>query len=237
MSAALPLTMAPGTSPKATTQSDKATGFFTLPRELRDRIYELVRDDRCQKVKLVRFEIRAAIPEKRLVSRQFKFEYDQRSAVNTFVHVFDICDKCIFEDFPRLALDACYLSFNWLSAFDDEDGMPMLLSLGARVGLPLEARLKFLEESTSHFPKVKDVHIELIHLTTHDLRDVVNDLIACPVLTSFTVKNHRIPAKGVDFAIWSREHGFLVDNTDKEKAEQTLKAAFEFQSGRVAEEL
>lgn len=137
MSAVSPLAMAPGMSSKETTQIDKAIGFFTLPRELRDKIYELVREDRRKKVKHVRFKIRAAIPEKRLVSRQFKSEYDQRSAVNTFVQVFDMDDMCKFEDFPRLALDACYLAFDWDSACDDEDDMPMLLPLGAPVGLPL----------------------------------------------------------------------------------------------------
>lgn len=80
------------------------------------------------------------------------------------------------------------------------------------------------------------MHIELSNLSTHDLKDVVNDLIACPVLTSFTVKtDYEIPAECVEFAIWSREHGFLVDNTDEEKAEQTLKAALEIHSRRVAE--
>lgn len=218
------LTMAPDPSPSMLEHNDKATDFFSLPRELRDRIYEMVREDRCKKLDDIRFEFRAAIPEKRLVNRQFKSEYDERSAVNTFVHVFDIDDMCIFEHFPRLALNACYLALH-RERTSDEDGLPMLLELGVRIELTLKVRLKSLEELVGHLPKIKDVHIELNHWTIHDLKDVVNDLIACPVLTSFVVQSHQFPGESVDFADWSREHGFLVDNTDEEKAEQMLEAA------------
>lgn len=224
MGAASPLTMAPDPTPSMLEHNDKATGFFSLPRELRDRIYEMVREDHCKKLDDIRFGFRAAIPEKRLVNRQFKSEYDERSAVNTFVHVFDFEDVCTFEHFPRLALNACYLALHWEST-SDEDELPMLLPLGARIELPLEVRLKSLEELVGHLPKIKDVHIELNHSDTHDLKDVVNDLIACPVLTSFIVQSHQFPGESVDFANWSREHGFLVDNTDEEKAEQMLEAA------------
>lgn len=151
--------MAPDPLPKMPEQSDKATGFFSLPREPRDRIYDMVREDRCKQSNDVHFDFCAAIPEKRLVNRQFKSEYDERSAVNTFVNVFDIDDRCTFEDVPRLALNACYLELHWDSASDDEDEMPVLLPDGAHVELSLEARLKSLGELASHFPKVKNVHI------------------------------------------------------------------------------
>jgi len=64
---------------------------------------------------------RAAIPEKRLVNRQFESEYDQRSAVNTFVEVFDLLNTCTFENFPRLAIRSCYLQLAWTTedAYDE----------------------------------------------------------------------------------------------------------------------
>lgn len=224
MGTASPLSMAPDPSQSMPEHNDKATGFFSLPRELRDRIYEMVREDRRKKLDDIRFGFRAAIPEKRLVNRQFKSEYDERSAVNTFVHVFDFEDVCTFEHFPRLALNACYLALHWESTCD-EDELNIFLSPGARIELPLEIRLKSLERLAGHLPKIKDVHIQLKHPTTHDLKDVVNDLIACPVLTSFTIKSRKFSGVvSVDFAIWSREHGFLVDNTDKEKAMQEVQA-------------
>lgn len=64
----------------------------------------------------------------------------------------------------------------------------------------------------------------------------MNALIACRVLTRFTVRSHEFPEEGVDFAIWSREHGILVDNTDEEKAKQVWEAALEVQERRLEEE-
>lgn len=78
--------------------------------------------------------------------------------------------------------------------------------------------------------------MQLSHSTTHDLKDVVKDLIACPVLTSFTVTSHGWLGESTDFAIWSREHGFPVDNTDEEKAKQLLEAALEVQETCLEEE-
>lgn len=40
---------APNPSPNMSEQSDNPTGFFSLPRELRDKIYDMVREDRCKK--------------------------------------------------------------------------------------------------------------------------------------------------------------------------------------------
>lgn len=150
--------------------------------------------------------------------------------------MFDMFDRYTFKDVPRLAHNAFYLEHDWDSASDDEDEMPMLLPDGARVELSLEARLKSLEELASHFPKVKNVHIQLSHWSTHDLKDVVNALIACRVLTSFTIRSHEFSDEGVDFAIWSREHGILIDNTDEEKAKQLMEAALEIQKRRLEEE-
>ena len=245
MSAAPPLTMAPNPSSDMIEQSDKVTGFFSLPRELRDRIYDMVREDHHSEAFDVELEFRAAIPEKRLVSRQFKLEYDQRIAANTFVYVVDMFDMCIFEHFPRLTLNARYLALDWESDNpSDEDVLPALVPLGARVKLPLKARLKSLENLVGRFTKIKAVNIQLVHDATHNLKDVVCDLIACPVLTSFTVTSETflstsagvLMEEKVDFAIWSRENGFLVDNTDEEKAKQELEAAHERHSTRGAEE-
>jgi hypothetical protein len=110
------------------------------------------------------------------------------------------------------------------------------------VELPLKARLKSLENLVENFTKIEDVNIELVHSETHDLKDVVCDLIACPVLTRFFVRSHTFSSISagaptveiVDFAIWSRERGFLVDNTEEEKASQELEAMYERHSRRGA---
>ena len=108
-SASSPLTMAPDPSLTMAEQTDQVTSFFSLPRELRDRIYDMAREDHRKMFDEVVFDFRAAIPEERLVSHQFKAEYDERSTVNTFVRVFDPSNKCTFEHFPRLAINSRYL--------------------------------------------------------------------------------------------------------------------------------
>jgi len=95
---------------------------------------------------------------------------------------------------------------------------------------------------------------------THNLKFIARHLSACPVLTSFSIKSAGFfgliedPVSGsfdpsalewvswsrlqesVDLAIWSREHGFLVDNTTKEKAEQEASNARERHARRVTAE-
>jgi hypothetical protein len=109
MSAAPPFSTTPDPSPNMAEPSDKVTGFFSLPRELRDIIYDMAREEYSRAVNGVWFRYRAAIPTLRLVSRQLKLEYDQRPAVNTSVHVFDMLNRCTVEHFPRLAINSRYL--------------------------------------------------------------------------------------------------------------------------------
>ncbi|GAB7335208.1 hypothetical protein MBLNU13_g07629t1 [Cladosporium sp. NU13] len=56
--------------------------FFALPRELRDMIYDHLRQDVEENTDRLTFNIRTIIPELRLVNRQFKTEYDERIAAN-----------------------------------------------------------------------------------------------------------------------------------------------------------
>jgi hypothetical protein len=230
--------MAPDPFPNMVEPSDKATGFFSLPRELRDNIYDMVRQDHHHQVTYITFGSRAAIPEKRLVSRQFKLEYDERAAASTYMYLLDPFDICTFEQFPRLAINLSSLVLNWHSAIDMNDMMLLPFSLGPRVRLPLKARLKTLERLVGHLPQIEDVHVQLEHRATHDLKDVVQDLIACPVLTRFLVRSGeslrdallpRSTGESAIFAFWTRELGFLIDNTDEDKAKRKVRAARERQ--------
>ncbi|KAM0709446.1 hypothetical protein Q7P35_003484 [Cladosporium inversicolor] len=121
----------------------------------------------------------------------------------------------------------------------------------------LRQRLRCLQTLVRHLPEVKEVHIEVVEHDTHNLKSIADQLVACPVLTSFSIKSPGFldtiqdPVSGivcpgalewvpwshlqesVDLAIWSREHGFLVDNTEAKKAEQEAEAARERRNGRV----
>jgi hypothetical protein len=104
------------------------------------------------------------------------------------------------------------------------------------------------------------VHIEVVEPETRNLKSMAEHLSACPVLTSFSIKSagfltlYEDPVSGisdpsdlewvpwsrlqesVDLALWSREHGFLVDNTNVEKAEQEATNARERHARRVKAE-
>lgn len=72
-----------------TTDKDSKIGFFCLPRELRDEIYDLsFEHDRSntQGRETMELNVRASQPHPRLVNRQFTQEYDERSPSK-----YDIC--------------------------------------------------------------------------------------------------------------------------------------------------
>jgi hypothetical protein len=260
MNATPPLTMAPDPSPDMAEESDKPTGFFSLPRELRDTIYDMAREEGTRVVDGVMFTYCAAVPKLRLVSRQLKSEYDQRPAVDTSVHVFDLPNKCTFKHFPRRATMSRYLEFSWTR--EDLCNINRLQSLSdiyTPIRVTLDRRLDSLRRLVRRLPEVKEVHVKVVTHETHNLKTIADQLIACPVLTSFSIKSAGLLAfedrsssevdgraliwvpwsrlkENVDLAIWSRDHGFLVDNTDEEKAKQEAETAQERYARRFAAE-
>lgn len=82
--------MAQGTTPDALDQGACTIGFFSLPRELRDSIYDMVWQEKQEKISGANFRIQAAIPKVRLISRHFKSEYDERSPANSILHIADL---------------------------------------------------------------------------------------------------------------------------------------------------
>lgn len=71
----------------------QATGFFTIPPELRDLIYDFrLQDkqqqcDQCGSIGTPLFAIRASLPQLRLTSRRVKTEYDRRWPLNSALNL------------------------------------------------------------------------------------------------------------------------------------------------------
>lgn len=67
----------------------ESTGFFSLPPELRDLIYDFCFQDQqqqchqCGSIGTPRFDICASLPQLRLANRQVKIEYDRRWPLNS----------------------------------------------------------------------------------------------------------------------------------------------------------
>lgn len=63
--------------------TDGTPGFFeTLPRELRDAVYDLLYREVTTDIEGLQFHMRTVLVEPRLINRQFRLEYDERSAAN-----------------------------------------------------------------------------------------------------------------------------------------------------------
>jgi hypothetical protein len=72
----------PNDAPAATTGTNSKIGFFDLPRELRDEIYDLTFEHNrtaTQGRETMELSVRAPQPHLRLVNKQFTSEYDERS--------------------------------------------------------------------------------------------------------------------------------------------------------------
>jgi hypothetical protein len=81
--------------------------FEKLPPELRDLIYDLLFQERRGAIHLWHYKIRTALPTIRLVNSRLKFEFDERSPVNSFIEASEcpwMGDGCLcldtYESFP-----------------------------------------------------------------------------------------------------------------------------------------
>ena len=87
-------------SDMALTATDNLTDvkpyFDTLPRELRDCVYDLlyqeIEESMGSNVGDLEFHTRAIIPRLRFVSRQFKAEYDERISKNDLIQQLTVTD-------------------------------------------------------------------------------------------------------------------------------------------------
>jgi hypothetical protein len=74
----------PSKKPDLVLSDDSAYGFLkSLPRELRDEIYDLVAQPKRETHHDYHFETLKVVTNLRLVSRQVKQEYDERPPLNT----------------------------------------------------------------------------------------------------------------------------------------------------------
>jgi hypothetical protein len=92
------------------TRSGKTYGFFqtlplecmtSFPQEIRDKIYDLLFQEKDEVVNGWHYKIRTILPKARLISRQLTKEYDERSPMNNKLEVSD----CVFPVFDTPCLD------------------------------------------------------------------------------------------------------------------------------------
>jgi hypothetical protein len=236
--------MASTSSSELATEGDEPTGFFSLPRELRDKIYDMVWQERKHKVNAAYYIVNAAIPNVRLISRRFRSEYDESSPANSFATVYDMYGPCNnFRGFPRLATHSTRLELIW-----EVCSVSIFPANGFEISsrdylLCVKDRLIALMCLLCRTPSIKDVHVHLrmntlsrvrsvdIHLYIHTndhLGRIVDELIACPILADSITESLKwgsMVTATQCLASWSRESGFAVSNAEERKAMLKLEAA------------
>jgi hypothetical protein len=154
--------MASTSSSELATEGDEPTGFFSLPRELRDKIYDMVWQERKHKVNAAYYIVNAAIPNVRLISRRFRSEYDESSPANSFATVYDMYGPCNnFRGFPRLATHSTRLALIW-----EVCSVSIFPANGFEISsrdylLCVKDRLIALMCLLCRTPSIKDVHVHL----------------------------------------------------------------------------
>jgi hypothetical protein len=235
--------MASTSSSELATEGDEPTGFFSLPRELRDKIYDMVWQERKHKVNAAYYIVNAAIPNVRLISRRFRSEYDESSPANSFATVYDMYGPCKnFRGFPRLATHSTRLELIW-----EVCSVSIFPANGFEISsrdylLCVKDRLIALMCLLCRTPSIKDVHVHLrmntlsrvrsvdIHLyiyTNDHLGRIVDELIACPILADSITESLKwgsMVTATQCLASWSRESGFAVSNAEERKAMLKLEA-------------
>jgi hypothetical protein len=232
-------------SSELATEGDEPTGFFSLPRELRDTIYGMVWQEHKHKVNAAYYIVNAAIPNVRLISRQFRSEYDESSPADSFATVYDMYGPSNnFRGFPRLATHSTRLELIWevcSARFFPAHGSQFSSHYYL---LCVKDRLIALMCLLCRTPSIKDVHIHLrmntvfcvrsvdIHLYIHTndhLGRMVDELIACPILADSITESLNSWGSTVTapqyLAGWSGEHGFAVSNAEERKAMLKMEAA------------
>jgi hypothetical protein len=89
----------------STTRSGKTYGFFqtlpleemnSLPQEIRDKIYDLLFQEKEKVVSGWHYKIRTILPKARLISRQLTKEYDERPPINYLIEA-SVCELAKFD--------------------------------------------------------------------------------------------------------------------------------------------
>lgn len=218
--------MASESSPGPTDHDSEPIGFFTIPRELRNRIYSMVREEHTLTLNRKTFVCRVPVPSIRLVSRQVKSEYDESSQENSSVHLLDSLH--IFKEgerFPLLATKSRRLVVSWSVLYDCEKPMAGLQDSNSDDKVEIGRHLSKLTHLSRKLPFVQEVCICMYIQPEKHLKRVVEQLIACPVVTGLVVRSYNSlrPAVVKDrslYAVWTLKRGILLDNTDRCEALQ-----------------
>lgn len=199
-------------------------GFFTtLPRELRDNIYDRLCKELDVDVWDIRYQAYTICNEFRLVSRQFKLEYDERTSTEKHFNHLTInidltsshwCDAGIKWPSRQLAARTTVLTVNMIFCNGQHGPSP---ECGAAEPEIMCYQVP-IDEFAWGLPSLRTFHLRLHSssiLCVLDFFHYIDDLTALPKLTKLTIlKPH--PTKCFttcpdSLAVWTRQDGLHID--------------------------
>ena len=174
--------MAPPIDPSGSSSIDRdgKTFFEVLLRELRDRIYEFTFDHNIKDT-YYRYQFKALQPHLRLVSRQFKHEYDEQTPDNATLFVtactnrFERHDSDFLDHLPHIATK-CTAADVVMYTEETEGFARDVAGEQDHVLDTLSARLVILDYITNFLPRLQDIRIEL-NLNFAQSFDVVHEYL------------------------------------------------------------
>ena len=110
----------------------KHSFYGSFPRELRDKIYDLIISEKEQTFNGACFKMRSTVPKVRLLCKQFKKEYDERCPKLNHLEIFNcyIDSPSTYsyllqpDPVPPLAIRATSLRYHWIWCDDEPDFEP-----------------------------------------------------------------------------------------------------------------
>ena len=215
-------------------------GFFeTLPRELRDIVYDLLYQELDNDDSGLRFQTYTILTQLRLVSRQFKLEYDERISVDEksrhLTIIVDLCRPCWCElsvtlPWPQLAARTVHLTLeitfcNGIHTWDghswecnaDEDTVGVL------------CYFDFVRYLMNALPSLQSLRLDLhaeADLCVLNLLECSTPFTDSPKLTELKIMGPRPKGRTTtplpQVAIWTKQDGL---QQDKEAIELCRKRA------------
>ena len=196
--------------------ADSKPGFFkTLPRELRDAVYDLLHQEVTEYVDELQFYTRTVIVKLRLISRQFRQEYDERPAKNEHNNHLTIKDNVNFKfDWvyekpmrcPALATHSTKLTLNLIVCLGDHDHFHWHI-------LWITSLLQSLPRLRAIFVRL-DLVSPLCIDTVMDratLLATLPNLVDIKIAGSTLLESVGITDDSVLLATWTKQHGLQVD--------------------------
>lgn len=206
-------------------------GFLkTLPRELRDAVYDLLYQEVTADVEGLQFHTCAAVVELRLISRQFRLEYDERSSVNGHNNHLTITDDQEFKlshwaysepretglHCPPLATRATSLTLNLIACFGRHDMYEPCNAEGN-----IEWHIVWINRLLQSLPHLRNIYVRLHLVSTRcistvleraELLQALPNFAGLQIVGSMSLESIGSADDSVLFATWTKQHRLQEDH-------------------------